>query len=299
VALHIVYRAHGGENNKDRPPHYDKMLCLASLLRAAERVDATVDFLNDGPMPRRFLDVMESAGSITELPGVGMRGSYRAALEHATSGRWADEDIVWFSEDDYLYRPDSFEQLERATTAIPEADYFALYGLRYDEVEHYRGWQELPPWSAAGQQWSRIYSTTSSFGARIGALGDDMGIFRLCMLPHKKQLRDHDTCLVLQGAEPHRYGDLARAAVGLSGDTVRERLRGAALAPFLLATNLRAHRRAERRRVFVAADPNLATHMEEGFLAPGMDWGAVAEDTRRWAAGRGIASGDGAIISDR
>jgi hypothetical protein len=291
VTIRVVYRSHGGENTKDRPAYYGKLLGLQSFLRAVEGLDAEVVFLNDGPIPEDRLRLMERAGTTVELPGVGMRGSYRAALEYATSGRWPASDFVWFSEDDYLYLPDALRRLEQATDAITEAEYFALYAstprhpARTDDeplAHRPTGWRDLSPWVVDGQEWARIYSTTSTFGARIGALTEDLGIFRFCMIPHRRMLRDHDTCLLLQGFEPYSYADLLRDAVGRSPGTAYDRLHEVAMSPFRIATNLRAHRRPSRRRLFVAADPNLATHMEQGLVSLGVDWEAVAAETAAW-----------------
>ncbi len=301
MALRVVYRSHGGENSKGRPDYYSKLLGLLSFLRAVEGLRAEVVFLNDGPIPADRMRLMEAAGLTVTLPGVGMRGSYRAALRHATSGRWDADDVVWFSEDDYLYRPDALRRLEQATGTLAEAEYFALYGstplhpLGQDSepVPHRpSGWRDLAPWIVDGQRWVRIYSTTSTFGARIGALEEDLGIFWFCMVPHRKMLRDHDTCLLLQGFEPYSYADVGRDAIGLGRGGVTERVHEAALAPFRFATNLRAHRRASRRRLFVAAEPNLATHMEVGLLPSGEDWAVVAGETAEWARGRGLAAED-------
>ncbi len=298
MALRLVYRSYGGENAKGRPPYYSKLLALVSAIRAVERTDAEIVFVNDGPIPADRAALMAKAGEVVELPSVGMRGSYLAALRLATSGRWSEDDVVWFGEDDYLYLPDSFAHLEAAATAMPEVDYFALYGLPAhgaapgQESVRPAGWEDRGPWTVDGQRWSRIQSTTSSLGARVGALVEDRGIFRLCMLPHRNQLRDHDTCLVLQGARPYRYPDLARRALGLSPGGPRERVRQAVFAPFLLSTNLRAHRRPGRRRIMAAAQPNLAAHMELGWLPDGYDWAAVADDTLAWAAERGLPLDD-------
>jgi hypothetical protein len=297
VALRVVYRSHGGENMKERPAYYSKLLGLVSFVRAVEGMDLDIVFLNDGPIPEDRFRVMTAVGETVELPSVGMRGSYRAALECATSSRWSTDDVVWFSEDDYLYQPDAFRQLELATTTLEAADYFALYAStpsrpakRDDEPELHRpaGWLDLPAWTVGDQSWSRIYSTTSSFGARIGPLTDDLGIFRFCMVPHRTMFRDHDTCLLLQGYEPYSYAQLAREAVGMSTGGAKDRLRDVALTPFRLATNLRAHRRPSRRRLFVAADPNLATHMESGLESPGTDWPALADEVRQWGQERGM-----------
>lgn len=303
MALRVVYRSHGGENSKDRPDYYSKLLGLVSFLRAAEGMDLEIVYLNDGPIPDDRFRLMAETGETVELPHVGMRGSYRAALRCATSGRWSRDDVVWFSEDDYLYRPEALRCLERAAASIGEAEYFALYAStparpakRDDEPFAHRpaGWRLLPPWDVDGHAWVQIYSTTSSFGARIGPLTDDQGIFRFCMVPHRRMLRDHDTCLLLQGFEPYSYSELARDALGQAAGGVRERAREAALVPFRLATNLRAHRRPSRRRLLLAAEPNLATHMETGLISSGTSWPTVARETREWGVGRGLIDTAGA-----
>lgn len=50
MKLRVVYRSVGSENNKNRPPFYDKTLALASLLRAVERspVSTELVFVSDG-----------------------------------------------------------------------------------------------------------------------------------------------------------------------------------------------------------------------------------------------------------
>jgi hypothetical protein len=296
MGLRIIYRAYGGENLKGRPDFYSKDLCLVSLIRAAEEAHAPIVFLNDGPVPEPQLRRMQAAGSVIELPRVGMRKSYLAALRYAASADWPADDVVWFSEDDYLYRPDALAQLGRVAEELPAADYFALYGddparrdLHPGEAHQVpRGWKALPPWQIDGQGWVRAWSTTSTFGARAGVLKEDYGIFRLCTLPHRHMYRDHDTCLVYQGFEPYAYGDLLRRAVGIGATGALNRLRLAALAPFQLATNVRAHRRPGRRRMLLTAYPNLATHMEGQYLAAGTDWAAVAKDTQDWSDGRGL-----------
>lgn len=294
MALRVMYRSYGGENRKDRPDYYGKLLCLVSFLRAAEGLGLTPVFINDGPMPEDRLQLMRDAGEIVQLPGLGMRGSYVAALQHATSGRWNHDDLVWFSEDDYLYAPESLRQLNRAATEIPTADYFALYGSTdlhpLGNRRRPAGWRVPTPVEVGAHQWVQIQSTASSFGARLGALQQDMGIFRFCMVPHRTMFRDHDTCLVIQGFEPYRYADIGRALIGLSPGGARLRVRELALSPFKLATNLRAHRRSGRRRVLMCADPNLATHLEEGQLSPATDWESLAEETRQWGLARGMIS---------
>jgi hypothetical protein len=203
---------------------------------------------------------------------------------------WPDDDLVWFAEDDYLYRPDALTHLVAAARDIPQADYFALYGFVHGRVpdemvpEQPRDWLPTVAGEVDGVRWERILSTTSTFGGRVSAINADQGVFRFCMVPHKNMFRDHDTCVVLQGFEPHQYRTLARSLVTLQGRSPKEWVRDAGLLPFLVATNLRAHRRPPNRRLFVAAVPNLASHLEGDKLADGTDWAAVAADVERWAA---------------
>lgn len=290
----IIYRSYGGENKKSRPEYYNKVLCLHSLLRAVESVpDARLIFLNNGPIPDDRLQIMESAGEIVWLDSIGMRGSYRAALRLAWSPPpGEEEEIVWFSEDDYLYRPNALSALN-AAAALP-ADYFALYGStagNWVTQDHNtgwtpKGWAEVGPLEAEGVEWWRTVSTTSSFGARRGVLREDREIWLQGMLPHRRSLRDHDTCVVLQGYEPHTWGTVTKELLLRGDGDLKARLKDAAIAPFKGALNVRSHRRTERRRVMIAPRPNLACHIEDGSIAPGYDWEALARDTEDWVASR-------------
>ena len=293
MRLRIVYRSYGGENMKNRPGYYTKALALQSFLRAAEAVDAEIVFMNDGPMPEERLALMRDVGEIVTLPGVGMRRSYMTGLRLPARRGWPADDVVWFSEDDYLYAPDALSRLRAAAERL-QADYFALYA-RTDEYDVNpdgphdwipRGWAPGPPATVDDQQWVRVLSTASTFGARVGALDADMSIFAQALLPHKKMYRDHDTCVVYQGYEPHDWRQLGRDLVGRAEGDVKTRLREVALAPFKAALNVRSHRRASHSRVLLAAAPNLATHLELAWMAPGTDWQQVAKETAEWAADR-------------
>jgi hypothetical protein len=288
VLLRLVYRAYGGQNMKNRPPFFSKQLGLQSFVHAAAAAgdQSEIVFVNDGPMPADILELMRPHGRIIELPSVGMRRSYLFGLQLPQHMGWADNDVVWYSEDDYLYRPEAFTRLIAAAEALPEVDYFALYGGYSREsaaenlVHQPRNWWAPPPATVDGQEWRRLLSTASTFGGRAKALREDLGIFRFCMVPHKTMYRDHDTAVSIQGFEPHPYGPLLRQLVGLDGGSVKDRVRNAGLAPFLLATNLRSHRRPSRRRLYLSANPCLAAHMEIGQLPPGVDWDQVARDVQ-------------------
>ena len=51
--LHIIYRSYGGENLKNRPDFYSKLVCLYSFIDSVLMIDEEVKliFMNDGPIP--------------------------------------------------------------------------------------------------------------------------------------------------------------------------------------------------------------------------------------------------------
>lgn len=289
--LHIVMRSCGVENTKPRPIFYDKTVALASVLAALETstCQADITFLNDGPVPVERLGLMQDRGDVVQRDGLGMRGSYWGAIELALTASWSGDDLVYFTEDDYLYELGAFDRLCEAAIAIPKADYFTLYASTLahpiePDVEDLVpvAWQPLAPWTIGDQNWCNVISHTSTFGARLHALRQDKRIFRQAMWPLRTRLWDHETCVMYQGLEPFNWATTLRDIVWPRGDTIAARSKNWVNAPFKVAMNLRSHRRRGRRRVLVAPDPNLAAHMELGLLPPGRDWDGIASAARAW-----------------
>lgn len=290
--LQVVYRSHGADNRKNRPPYYSKAVALASFLRAWEQAPVEVVFLNDGPVPADRLRMMEQAGEVVELPSVGMRGSHFHALGLGRARGWPDESVAYLCEDDYLFAPQALRRLAAAVTEQPDIDYFALYGgtpgfdINRSGKDHFplpRGWQAREPRLVEGIPWRSIVASTSSFGARVRALRQDHRIHRQAAFPYRNRVNDYGASLVSQGYEPYGWKDLGRALrldYPYSDNTGA--LRGAALVPFRAALNVRSWRRPDRRRLLYAPQPNLATHMENGWVAPGVDWESIAADAEGW-----------------
>jgi len=298
VTLRLVYRCYRGENLKGRPAFYSKHLCLASFLRAAEVADADVAFLNDGPLPPEMVELMRRRGEIVALAEgpIGMRGSYRAAIELPRTRRWSDDDLAYFCEDDYLHAPTAFTELSLAAEKIPTAHYFALYGSTPTHpalgpelpLTFPPGWKHRPNAEVDGHRWVNVPSTASTFGARVGTLLEDLGIFRQGMLPYRTRLLDHETCLVYQGQLPYTGAEIF---VGPAATRFRSGLRAVAanavLTPFRVAFELRALARRRDPHLLYAADPNLACHLETAFMSPGVDWADEARLASEWSAGMG------------
>lgn len=294
MRLHVLYRSEGGGSATDRPSYHDERLNLIALLRAAGRVpDVDLSFVNNGPVPADRLELMQASGArILQIDVPGSRASLRYAFKHAMGSDWADEDLVYVVEDDYLHVPEALERLDQAMRSLPEVSYLLTYGSTpthpVGTAEHYAeiqpaGWRPGVPTEVDGQTWRPALAPTSTFAVRVGALRQDYGIFLQSHLPYRHHYLDLQAGLVWQGYEPYRWSDIAREAVGLTAGGLPAKVRGVALAPLKAAFNLRAHRRADRRRLVYVAEPNLATHLETPFVSPGRDWELVARETQEWA----------------
>lgn len=294
----MIYRSYGGENAKGRPDFYSKLLALASMLWAAEQA-GPVDlvFLNDGPIPRDRLVLMEGAGEVVSRSRLGIRGSFHAGLALPMEREWPDEDIVWLAEDDYLYQARALRDLLAAAEAIPEASYLALYasighrppegGKQPTYAPVPARWQGSAPIPVNGDPWRRGLSTTLTFGVRMRTLREDRRLLALSL--YTGVGFDHTMCLLYQGLPPFPLGSLARAILLRGTGSMARRAKRFAIAPVKTAFNAWALARRRRPRLLYAADPALATHLESGHLALGTDWPAVAASCAKWAAERGIS----------
>ena len=289
--LHVVYRSCGTENRKGRPPYYSKLLSLTSLLQALARMRETPEiiYLNDGPIPPDRLTLMERTGEVLRKDNLGGRGSMRAALALPEERGWGAGDIVWFAEDDHLYAADAFVGLRAATLRFAEADYFGLYasigdrgadGKPHSAFAHVpKDWRGSDPVLVEGHPWRHGLSTTSTFGARVGAIRGDRRMMETAMLSGGAW--DHTTCLMYQGFGPFAWNALG-AHFGPTPSLKRKARSAAIRVPMNLWQTSRRLLGA-RRRILVAPDPPLSTHLESDHLAPGTDWTAVAEDCLRRA----------------
>lgn len=299
--IHLVLRSYGGENDKNRPPYYSKLLTLTSFIRAAQRLpEAEVLFLNDGPVPDMHRDLMERYGTVVEIPDgpIGLRGSYlRGITLPQHNPGWDDDDIVSLNEDDYLFCPDAFVLLAEAADQLPEVSYFSVYGAKPDydspsvraDLALPHGWHAAPDRTVNGRTWFNQPGITSTFSARAGALRRDEVVFRHCMIPFRHRFLDHESCLIYQGFVPYRGLDLL---TGLPGDFVpgvRGVVRTLFLVPFRIALDVHAMVRRERHLLYCLS-PNQATHLDMPMISPDRDWAAEARTLPDWAAGEGLQS---------
>jgi hypothetical protein len=290
VRLHVIYRSTDRENLKARPAYYSKRSSLLSFLRAREAcADAgELVFLNNGPIAPERLAVMEAAGTVEAHGDLELHESYWAALRLVEERPWAPGDLVYFAEDDYLYRRDVLASLVEAARVLPEAAYLAPYatvGLEMPNGEPLHPGlrrpreRPAPAWRIGAYEWRPATSHTSSFAVRVGALRADLRLHRTA--PRCGGAWDHALALAYQGRAPYGPRELVSALAGHGGASPARR---AKLTAWRLWLGAQALARRRSGRLLVAPRPTPVTHMESGVMAVGTDWAAEHDATLRWAA---------------
>jgi hypothetical protein len=274
--LHAIYRSTGKVNTKARPAGFSKRRSLESFLSAWEASPAKGEliFLNDGPVPPDQHDRMAAAGRVVIGAASDAMGAYVAALDLALQQGWPDGDLVYFGEDDYLYRPETFAALVAAARQLPQADHFAPYatvghtmpngeplhdGLRRPRL----GGETLA--EVDGVTWHHATSHTVSYAIRLGALRADRALHLLAL--RAGGAWDHTMCLACQGRLPFAVRELLDPVPGAS---VSRRLK--VMVWRLAMSGVALRRRLRGAHVIAAPRPALASHMEVGLMAAGTDW---------------------------
>jgi hypothetical protein len=305
--LRILYRHYGGDNTKPRPEYYSKLLALTSMLRAAEELDTAPElvYINDQVHPGPILSLMEATGEVVPVRGGSDARSYRAMLDREAARTAPADQFLWFSEDDYLYRPDALRRLTEGVAGLDDADYLTMYGSRSLDVAASgrravdRGLTGATANPTAvpisDVEWFRSFGCTSTFGTRLGTLREDLRLLRLCAISGGPW--DRTTSQALGGFLPFRGAELRADLLPGRSVPLAEWPRSLSRGAVRLAVTARSLRRPSRRRTLYAADPELISHMEvhdsdtratPSARTAAIDWAAIAEETTTWALDRGI-----------
>lgn len=290
MRLHVAYRLHGGEGSLECPSSHHQRASLSSALDAAEYAGAHMIVLANGPIPADLRTLVARRARVVSLPNgpLATRGSFLTSLRYPDVAGWPDEDVVYFCDDDYVHRVDALAELGLAAKHVTSAHYFAPCastprhsaagsGAEVDAPAH---WRPEPDYAAGDTVWVNVPSATNTFGARIGSLRQDLGIFRQASVPYPTRYLDREMFLVAQGCFPYSASEILSGHSSTHSPTGPNALAAnAALAPFRLAYQLRALTRRRTPHLLYAADPHLAYRLETDRLPAGVDRSAVIGKT--------------------
>lgn len=238
--IQVLYRIWSGENSKRRPPFYSKQACLRNFLDSFRQVARTsFCLINDGPVEPALRALAEQAGEVVELPSVGNSPSFWHALEVAI--QFPEDTLVYFVEDDYLHTRDALTKLVDCHEDL-RADYYTLYDHPVRYMPDYPLGADLPVsdttvYISRSHHWRVVESTCMTFAATARTLREDSSIFDR-HVGSRRVPADRELFRHLQGLGQY------------ANDSPRRRLIGPV--------------------------PSLATHLEEPWLAPVVDWELVA-----------------------
>lgn len=270
------YRVTPTGNGKPRPPWFSRPRALRSFLAACAGAGVPVDvvFLADGGVPDELAHLVADSGPVLPVRGGSAARSFRRLLDVATARETGDA-LVWFAEDDYLYRREALSEVVAAARALPRADLFGVYTP--DNADWHRrhasqpGGRPAPErFDVGGRAWRRTWDSTSTFGLRAATLREQARLLRLCSRAGGPW--DHACVSAVQGVRPYPVAALhrdlfLRLSRASAGRVVSRPLIRAAVD---VAATLRPP------RTWLAPVVDLATHAEPGYLSPGTDWARLA-----------------------
>lgn len=274
MQVHAIYRS-SPSGGKRRPEWFSKRTALLSFLRAARACSAEVRiaFLNDGEIGNDCRVLMDGAGDVIQLGGIGNCRSYRVALAHLEQVVGAPGDLAYLAEEDYVYVEDAFDELVQVAARVPDADYFNLH----DHPDYYRA-GDMPhrQWFEAGaRRWRTVDHATMTFGARLDRLRRDAWLH----------------WLGTQKDYPHD-GGIWKAALGAPRYRLASAVGGVDLVPhdsLVLRHAIKAWAPGGKpSAMMVVPVPTLATHAEVTDIAPGVDWESEVDAVVAWGSAQGL-----------
>jgi hypothetical protein len=245
MQITTIYRTFDGDNKKPRPPYYSKLLSFQSFLLSWRKLShprRLIMSLNTPRMPAEFTRLMDKyADEVRYVEKRGNASTFRAAIDWVQD--MPKDGLVYMSEDDYLYMPEALPELMLAAEAFPDVEYFTLYDHldRYTRTDDLRfGRREFIRVSGA-RHWKVVESTCSTFAARVSALQGLDGFLKRSFCVTGRTW-DRTAWRLVQGIGPLFFWKWPK-------------------------------------RRLVEPLPSLATHLDPPYLAPLVDWAALAART--------------------
>jgi len=125
---------------------------------------------------RLFTDTWDARDLVLEHhPGIGNRGTLLRQFQIAAGQE--DAEFVYLAEDDYLYHPNSFEEIVGLLRDHSEVDFITpYYHLDYEMLSMHRHGQRTLQYS--GRTWKTVKTTTGTFATRSAVFRETHPVFR-------------------------------------------------------------------------------------------------------------------------
>jgi hypothetical protein len=292
--LLVVLRTTPRENAKKRPAWYSKDLAFLSLLSAIDNAEnaghnVRLSVLTDGGVPDSISSNRTPATEVVPVTEGTSRGSMLASFRAARARLTNNEDLIWFAEDDYLYRPDALQKLLACASSTP-ATYFSLH--KPDDSGWHAGHSSQPLGSVqrvtfnrrspghAAEEWRRITHTNSTFGVRASAFLEDLRFMRLATMGGGPY--DHSTFMMIQGRRPFPVSKIC-ADLNFRPEAAQA-TKALARIPARALIDASALLMRRRNRLLIAPIEDQVCHMEDGHIPDIPDWEALASNMRNSAS---------------
>ncbi len=269
----IAYRIYPGRARSSLQTFGDKLstaeVCLRSLRESLGSVKAHVWIILDRcpdvyeEMCRRYFQP-EELEIVRPIQG-GNAATF--ALQFKILMEQKHAEIVYFAEDDYLYRPGQFPSMIEFLTTSSDVDFVTPY----DHPDAYRlpvSMSKATLRVASGLHWRTVSSTCLTFATRR------------VLLPRVKRLFDSYSQRNYDSSIWH-----ALTKIGISHWIAHPLQVGASVASLKIAAKTVLYGWTQllfgRSYTLWSPIPSIATHLQEGDLAPNVHW--LNEDERRGA----------------
>lgn len=193
--MHLYYRISDNSYVKPKLIGATKEVCLMNFVGAfRETIFGTDEPTDDFRSPmqiiadrceRKTIKMLQDTGLPLAITDYGNAGSLIHAIEMAIESH-ADDELVYFCEDDYLHLDSSAKLLEQG---IERADYVSLYDHPDKYTRFYNHGEYSKVIKTKDSHWRHTASTCMTFGAKIETLKADLEVWKKHTSSHHPQ--DH------------------------------------------------------------------------------------------------------------
>jgi hypothetical protein len=263
----VAWRIYPGVSKTPLIHADDKLAMVAtnvkSFHQSAQGLKVRYYFILDG-CPERYVDTIHEllAGETIDIIRTDRIGNQATFLKQIDVLLGQDDaEVVYFAEDDYLYKPAEFVKLHHLITTERDVDFVTCY-CHNDIFTHPIHEHSRQVKYASQHLWIGDSSTCLTFMTTRAVLAETAKVFRTY------RAGNHDCSMWLTLTRTHLLN--ARAMWRL-----REHTECRTILKLAWKHGWR-HLLTMRRYSLWAAYPGIGTHLEASFVSPETDWRAVA-----------------------